>query len=162
MNLVQRFFFKLGALIHDAESAWTRSTLRSCGSSVTIDRRVFIWGAQQLDMGNHVEINGYTAIYAAGGVRINDNVLIGANCVITSVSHAADAIDPHERHQVTFAPVELKDNCWLGAGSVVLPGVTIGKNSIVAAGSVVTKDIPDNCICAGAPAKIMRYLDSSN
>jgi acetyltransferase-like isoleucine patch superfamily enzyme len=159
MNIAQRLLFKLGSLIRDAERAWTLSTLRSCGSSARIDQRVFIWGADRLDVGNKVDINGYTVIYAAGGVRIHDNVLIGANCVITSVSHPVSAT---ERHQLVFAPVELLDNCWLGAGTMVMPGITIGRNSIVAAGSVVTKNIPDNCICAGIPAKITRYLDSSN
>ncbi|WP_162591433.1 acyltransferase [Variovorax sp. PBL-E5] len=159
MNIIQRILFKLGSLIQEAESAWTLSTLRSCGSSVRIDRRVFIWGTDRMDVGSNVDINGYTVIYAAGGVRIHDNALIGANCVITSVTHP---IDPAERHQLVFSPVELQSNCWLGAGTMVMPGVTIGKNSIIAAGSVVTKDVPDNCICAGVPAKIMRYLDSSH
>lgn len=159
MNIKQRLFFKLGSLIQDAERSWSLSRLRSCGSSVRIDRRVFIWGEERLEIGNNVAINGYTVIYAGGGVRINDNVLIAANCVITSVSHPVAAA---ERYQLVFSPVELLDNCWLGAGTVVLPGVTIGKNSIVAAGSVVTKDIPDNCICAGVPAKVMRHLDSFN
>lgn len=158
MNFMQRLFFKLGSLIQDAESAWTLSTLRSCGSAVRIDRRVFIWGGGGLDVGSNVDINGYTVIYASGGVRIGDNVLIAANCVITSVTHPMATA---ERHQLVSAPVELRDNCWLGAGAVILPGVTIGRNSIVAAGSVVTKDIPDNCICAGAPAKITRQLDST-
>lgn len=120
---------------------------------------MFLWGEERLDIGNHVDINGYTVIYAAGGVRIHDNVLIAANCVITSVSHP---VAPAERHQMTFSPVELMDNCWLGAGAVVLPGVTIGRNSIVAAGSVVTENIPDNCVCAGIPAKVLRHLDSSH
>jgi acetyltransferase-like isoleucine patch superfamily enzyme len=157
MNIKQRFFFKLGSLIQDAERSWSLSRLRSCGSSVRIDRRVFIWPEEQLDVGNNVDINGYTVIYAGGGVRIGDNVLIAANCVITSVSHPDVAA---ERHQLVLSPVQLLDNCWLGAGTVVLPGVTIGENSIVAAGSVVTKDIPDNCVCAGIPAKIVRHLDS--
>jgi acetyltransferase-like isoleucine patch superfamily enzyme len=157
MNIRQRLFLKLGAWIQDAERAWSLSRLRSCGSSVRIDRRVFIWPEEHVDVGNNVDINGYTVIYAGGGVRIHDNVLIAANCVITSVTHPIAAA---ERHQMVLAPVELQENCWLGAGTMVMPGVTIGKNSIVAAGSVVTKDIPDNCICAGVPAKIVRHLDS--
>lgn len=157
LGIAQRLLFKLGALIHEAERAWTLSNLRSCGSSVEIDRRAFLWSADRMDIGSHVTINGYTVIYAAGGVRIHDNVLIAANCVLTSVSHPTGA---GERHQLVTAPIELMDNCWLGAGVVVLPGVTIGRNSIVAAGSVVTKDIPDNCMCAGSPARVLRQLDT--
>lgn len=157
MNIRQRLLLKLGSLIQEAERSWSLSKLRSCGSSVRIDRRVFIWPEEQLDVGNNVDINGYTTIYAGGGVRISDNVLIAANCVITSVSHPTAA---DQRRQLVLSPVELLDNCWIGANSVILPGVTIGKNSIVAAGSVVTASIPDNCICAGIPAKIVRNLNS--
>lgn len=159
MNIVQRILLKLGSLIAEAERVATLSMLRSCGSSVRIDRRVFIWGADRMDVGNNVDINGYTVIYAAGGVRIHDHALIGANCVITSVTHP---VDPAKRDELVFSPVELQNNCWLGAGTMVMPGVTIGKNSIIAAGSVVTKDVPDNCVCAGVPARIMRHLDSSH
>ncbi|MDM0011271.1 acyltransferase [Variovorax sp. J22P168] len=158
MKIVHRVLLKLGTLIKDAERAWTLSNLRSCGSGVRIDHRVFIWGADRMDIGSNVDINGYTVVYAAGGVRIGNKVLIGANCVITSVSHPTEAAD---RQQLVFSPVELQENCWLGAGTMVMPGVTIGRNSIVAAGSVVTKNIPDNCVFAGIPARLVRHLDST-
>lgn len=157
MSFLQRLFLKLGTRIHNAEKSWILSMLRSCGSSTRIDHRVFIWSPDQVEIGNNVDINGYTVIYGAGGVRINDNVLIAANCVITSVSHPTAVNERHQKR--VLSPVVLLSNCWLGAGAVVLPGVTIGRNSIVAAGSVVTRDIPDNCICAGVPAKVIRHLD---
>ena len=80
--------------------------------------------------------------------------MVAANVQLISNNH-----DPAERQILTCKPVLLKRNCWVGAGSTILPGVTVGENAIVGAGSVVTKDVEPNTIVAGNPAKFIKRLD---
>ena len=136
LNLFQRALFKLTILQRNAELAWTISQLKHYGNNTNIDPRAFLWGASKIEIYDNVSILGYSVIYGGGGVVISKNAMIGANCIITSISHP---IDPSKRETLNFEVVKLMENCWLGAGSIVLPGVTIGKNSIVAAGSVCNK-----------------------
>ena len=102
-----------------------------------------------LDLGYKTDIGAFTYINAKNNVVIEDYVQIGSHCSIYSVS----TIDDKE------GEVILKKNCRIGTHSVVMPGVTIGENSIVGAFSFVTEDIPDNVVAYGVPAKVMRKLD---
>ena len=90
---------------------------------------------------------------ASGTITIEDNALVAAYVKLISNNH-----DPYDRAVLTCKPVVLKKNCWIGAGAVILPGVTVGENSIVGAGSVVTKDVPANTVVAGNPAKFIKNL----
>ena len=101
-----------------------------------------------LDLGFKTDIGAFSYINALYGVVIEDNVQIGSHCSIYSVS----TIDN------SSGKVVLKNNCRIGSHSTILPGVTIGKNSIIGAHSLVTKDIPDNVVAFGVPAKVVRKL----
>lgn len=90
-----------------------------------------------------------------GGIVIEDHVLIGPMCRIITVNHL---IDPTKRRGLSVAAVKIEENAWLGANVTVLPSVTIGKNAVVAADSTVTKDVPDNVIVAGTPAKVIKEI----
>ena len=68
--------------------------------------------------------------------------------------------DLYERAIITCKPVRIRRNVWVGANVTILPGVTIGENAVIGAGSVVTKDVPDNAVVAGNPARLIRYLDA--
>ena len=94
-------------------------------------------------------------------VTIGDNVLIGPNVVISSASHNVDyrIRNKDNRMDITGAPVVIEDHVWIGANVTVMPGVTIGKHSVIAAGSVVTTDVPADSIAAGVPAKVIKKLD---
>jgi len=82
--------------------------------------------------------------------------MIGPNVTLTTVSHHTD---PTLRHGANIiAPIKIGENVWIGAGVVVLPGITIGDNSVIAANSVVTTDVPANCLYAGTPAKFKKAL----
>ena len=94
-------------------------------------------------------------------VTIGNNVLIGPNVVISSATHNIDyRIRNKDNHMdIGGAPVVIEDNVWIGANVTVMPGVTIGKHSVIAAGSVVTTDIPPDTMAAGVPAKIIKKLE---
>jgi acetyltransferase-like isoleucine patch superfamily enzyme len=155
MRLFDRLLFNLLTRQRLAESRWTRLNLKVCGQNVQIDPRVFIWSPSKVEIGDGVTINGYTVVYGGGGVLIERNVMVAANCIICSVTHSTE---PDNRTELLYSPISLQENCWLGAGTIVMPGVTIGRNSVAAAGSVVTADIPENCLCSGVPAVVKKYL----
>ena len=94
-------------------------------------------------------------------ITIGNNVLIGPNVVISSATHNIDyRIRNKDNHMdIGGAPVVIEDNVWIGANVTVMPGVTIGKHSVIAAGSVVTTDIPPDTMAAGVPAKIIKKLE---
>jgi acetyltransferase-like isoleucine patch superfamily enzyme len=90
-----------------------------------------------------------------GGITVEDDVLIGPKVNIITENHP---LDPSDRRALICKRVLIKRNAWIGAGATILPGITIGENSVVAAGSVVTKDVPDNVVVGGVPANIIKPL----
>lgn len=104
-------------------------------------------------IGRNVIVMPNSLMMASGTITIEDNVQMAAYVKLISNNH-----DPYDRMILTCRPVVLKRNCWIGAGAVILPGIKVGENSIVGAGSVVTKDVPDNTVVAGNPAKFIKHL----
>ncbi len=100
-------------------------------------------------------VNFGCTFLALGGITIEDDVFIGPHCVLATEYHPEN---PETRHSLLTKPIVVKRNAWLGANVTVLAGVTIGENAIVAAGSVVTKDVPDNMVVAGSPARVIREI----
>jgi len=109
-------------------------------------------------IGKYVFINHACSFLDLGGITIEDNVLIGPRVNLVTENHP---VDPSQRKSLLLAAIRIKKNAWIGAGATILPGVTIGENSIVAAGSVVNKDVPDNCIYGGVPAKFIKAIESN-
>ena len=107
----------------------------------------------KVKIGNNVVIMNGSLMMASGGIIIEDNTMLAANVQLISNNH-----DLERRSIITCLPIHIKKNCWIGAGATILRGITIGENSVVGAGSVVTKDVPDNTIVAGNPAKIIRKI----
>jgi acetyltransferase-like isoleucine patch superfamily enzyme len=115
----------------------------------------------RMAIGDHVQISRNCYINAAGGVEIGDDTMLGPNAVIVSVNHLHDRFDLLIRKQeVAKKKVVIENDVWLGANTSVLPGVTIGKGSVVGAGAVVTKDIPPFSLAVGIPAKVVGKRDS--
>lgn len=108
-----------------------------------------------IKIGEGVFINKGCMIVDLGGVEIEDNVLIGPRVNLLSVNHPTDI---KSRRGVILKKVRIKKNAWIGASVTVCPGVTIGENSIIGAGSVVTKDVKDNSVYAGVPAKFIKNI----
>lgn len=109
-----------------------------------------------LKIGNNVYINSNSLLMARGGITIDDDVLIAANVQLLSNNH-----DEYERQILTCKPIHIKKGAWIGAGASILPGVTIGKNAIVGAGAIVTKDVGDFEVAVGIPAKVVKKLDEN-
>lgn len=110
---------------------------------------------KNIHVGKNVFINSGCRFQDQGGIFIGDDALIGHNVVLATLNHG---IAPALRQSLVPAPIHLGDRVWIGSNATVLPGVSIGTNSIVGAGSVVTKDVPENCIVAGVPARLIRRL----
>lgn len=112
-----------------------------CGKNITIGKNVFI--------------NSGCRFQDQGGITLEDGVLIGHNVVLATLNHG---FAPEERSSTYPAPIVIGKNVWIGANATVLPGVTIGANSIIAAGAVVTKDVPENVTVGGVPAKVIKTI----
>ncbi|WP_028374958.1 sugar O-acetyltransferase [Leeuwenhoekiella sp. MAR_2009_132] len=111
---------------------------------------------KNIKIGKNVFINHACSFLDLGGITIDDNVMIAPRVNLTSESHP---VQIENRQTLTTGHIHIKQNAWIGTNVTILPGVTIGENSIVAAGSVVSKDVPENCIVGGTPAKVIKTID---
>ncbi|HEX7853099.1 MAG TPA: sugar O-acetyltransferase [Sphingobium sp.] len=113
-------------------------------------------GGEDIRVGRNVFINQNCTMYDLGGIDIGDDVMIGPNVSIITSSHP---LEPSQRRSVTIGkPIVIGRNVWIAAGATIIGGVTIGENSVVAAGSVVTKDVPPNTLVGGNPARVIRSI----
>ncbi|MCT4456208.1 sugar O-acetyltransferase [Lactiplantibacillus paraplantarum] len=108
----------------------------------------------QMHLGKHSFINHSLMASAAGGIDIEEDVQIAPRVNLVTVNH-----DLKDKMIIKCAPVHIKKGAWIGANATILPGVTIGENSVVGAASVVTKDVPDNCVVVGNPARILKKIE---
>lgn len=128
------------------------------GSSSFVWDSVHIDSPSKLIIGNNVSINRGCILNAAGEISILDDVLIGPEVIIYSQNHIYKSLEIKINEQGYIkSSVLIKENVWIGARSIILPGVKIGCNSIIGAGSIVTKDVPPNCIFAGNPARLIKH-----
>lgn len=115
------------------------------------------WGGHHIKLGNHVYANFNLTIADDTYVTIGDNTMIGPNVTMSSAAHPI--LPKLRKHGYQYnLPIKIGSNCWLGAGVIILPGVTIGDNSVIGAGAVVTRDIPANVVAMGIPAKVSRQI----
>ena len=110
----------------------------------------------EIRVGRKVFVNQNCTFYDLGGLDIADEVLIGPNVSLITSGHP---VEPENRRAVTIGkPIVIQRNVWIAAGATVIGGVTVGENSVVAAGSVVTRDVPPNTLVGGNPARIIRSI----
>ncbi len=130
-------------------------TGKEIDKSVTVFTPLHINYGKHTKIGKNVFINFDCVFLDLGGIIIEDDVLIAPKVSLLSEGHP---ISYENRHALTVGQIHIKKNAWIGANATILQGVTIGENAIVAAGSVVSKDVPDNTIVGGIPAKILKTI----
>ena len=124
-------------------------------NSTTIFPSFYTNFGRSIQIGKNVFINHACSFLDIGGITIEDDVQIGPRVNLTSENHP---INPEDRKTLLLSPVVIKRNAWIGAGATILPGVTVGENAVVAAGAVVSRDVPMNTVVAGIPAKIVKQF----
>lgn len=132
-----------------------RITGSEIDESVAVFTPLYINYGKHTKIGKNVFINFDCTFLDLGGITIEDNVLIAPKVSLLSEGHPTA---PENRHALVPKAIHIKNNAWIGAGATILPGVTIGENAIVAAGAVVSKDVSDNTIVGGIPAKIIKTI----
>jgi acetyltransferase-like isoleucine patch superfamily enzyme len=111
-----------------------------------------------IQLGKNVFINHACSFLDMGGITIEDEVLIGPRVNLVTENHP---LNPGDRRALICKPITIKRNAWIGAAATILPGVTIGENAVVAAGAVVSKDVPANTVVGGIPAKFIKSIEQS-
>ncbi|WP_312362390.1 DapH/DapD/GlmU-related protein [Sphingobacterium sp.] len=126
-----------------------------------IDESVAVFTPLHINYGKHTKIGknvfiNFDCVFLdLGGITIEDGVLIAPRVSLLSEGHG---LSPKDRQALIPKPIHIKKNAWIGAGATILPGVTIGENAVVAAGAVVSKDVPDNVVVGGIPARIIKEI----
>lgn len=113
---------------------------------------------KNIHLGRGVFINAGCKFQDQGGIYLGDRVLVGQNVVLATLNHG---MDPAHRGDLHPAPIRIGDDVWIGANATVLPGVTIGDGAVVAAGAVVTKDVPAMTVVGGVPARAIKKVEVS-
>lgn len=116
------------------------------------------WGGKHVLLGDNVYAHFNLTLLDDTYIEICDNTIIGPNVTLATSTHPLSPALRAQHYQYN-APIKIGKNCWLGAGVIVNPGVTIGDNTVIGSGSIVTKDIPENVVAVGAPCKVLREID---
>lgn len=159
-NEARRITFQLNTAYHSPDEV--RELLSELfGYTVPQSLRVFppfyADFGKNISVGEHVFINACCHFQDHGGVTLGDGCQIGHNVVFATLNHG---LQPEERGHTWPASIVLGRNVWVGSNATLLQGITIGDNAVVAAGAVVTKDVPANTVVGGVPAKYIKKIDS--
>lgn len=138
------------------------------GKNVHVDIDFRCEYGKNIFVGDRVIINMNCTFVDNNRIEIGNNVLIASNVQIYTATHSTNV---HERTMQDWTeekaicntyslPVKIGDNVWIGGGAIILPGVVIGKNSVIGAGSVVTRSIPQNCVAVGSPCRVIKHIEN--
>lgn len=116
------------------------------------------WGGRHAHFGKNVYVNFNLTLVDDTHIYVGDYTMIGPNVTIATAGHPV-LPELREKGYQFNVPVRIGRNCWIGAGSIILPGVTVGDNSVIGAGSVVTKDVPANVVAVGNPCRVLREIN---
>lgn len=150
---------KLNNVHHNNEeikSIFSEITGKDVDSSLVLLPPFYTDFGKNIRLGKNVLIQQLCTFFDRGGITVGNNVFIAPKVNLVTLNHD---IDPENRSTTTAKPIIIHDNVWIGINSTILPGVTIGKNAIVAAGSIVTKDVEPSIIVGGNPAKFIRSIE---
>lgn len=144
---------------YEAQYAQLKTMLGSVGEKVWIAKTFNCDNGKKIFIGNNFTGNYNLTILDIREVYIGDNVIIGPGTLITTVGHPLSPMG-RRKHLGIAKPVHIGNDVWIGGNVTILPGVTIGNNVVVAAGAVVTKDVPDNCVVGGVPARKIKDIEN--
>ena len=154
----RRYLFEINNQWHEPDEItelFALLTGKEPGEGFRINPPFFTDFGKNTTVGRNVFINAGCKFQDQGGITIGDRTFIGHNVVLATLDHD---IDPEKRLLMHPAPIHIGENVWIGSNATVTRGVTIGDNSVIAAGAVVTRDIPANVVAGGVPAKIIRAI----
>lgn len=144
-----------------AQHGFLKKMLGRVGEKVWIAKNFNCDNGKNIRIGSNFTGNFNLTILDIREVTIGDNVMIGPNTLISTVNHPLDPVG-RRKHLGIAKPVTIGDDVWIGGNATILPGVTIGNNVVVGAGAVVTRDIPDNSLALGVPARVVKRLPTSS
>lgn len=150
-------FNKIKPSDREAQSETLGKIFGRMGKNITVNAPFWCDYGYNTSVGDYFFANHNCQILDGGRVTFGDNVFIGPNCCFTTAEHALDAQQRNEGLEAAL-PIVVGNNVWIGAGSIILGGVTIGDNTVIGAGSVVTRNIPPNVIAVGVPCRVMREI----
>lgn len=142
----------------EEKQKYMHEVFAECGENCYIELPFHAnWGGHHLHLGSGVYMNFNMTMVDDGNIYIGNKVMFGPNVTIITGTHPVNP-SLREKGLQYNKDVYIEDNAWIGSGVTILPGVKIGKNSVIAAGSMVTKDIPENVVAAGIPCRVMRKI----
>ena len=153
-----RLVTEMNASVQDVDQVRKRLSEiigKEIDASTTIFPPFYTNFGQFITLGKNVFINHACSFLDLCSITVEDDVQIGPKVNLITENHP---LDPDDRKTVLLKPIVVKRNAWIGAAATILPGVTIGENAVVAAGAVVSRDVPPNSIVAGVPAKVIKTL----
>lgn len=151
-------FNRLKPSQYEEKQKYMREVFAACGENCYIELPFHAnWGGCHLYMGSDVYANSNLTMVDDGNIYVGDKVMFGPNVTVATANHP---IEPELRAKGLQynKDVHIGENVWIGANTVIVPGVRIGKNTVIGAGSVVTKDIPDSVVAAGNPCRVLREI----
>ncbi|MBQ4119142.1 MAG: sugar O-acetyltransferase [Clostridia bacterium] len=116
------------------------------------------WGGKHIHFGKNVYANFNLTMVDDTHIYVGDYTMFGPNVTVATAGHPI-LPELREKAYQYNAPVRIGKNCWIGAGAIIVPGITIGENTVIGAGSVVTKDIPSNVVAVGNPCRVLREIN---
>ena len=154
----RRITVEMNNTYHSAEELkelFSKLTGQSVGEGFSLFPPFYADYGQNITVGKNVFINSGCCFQDQGGIEIGNNVLIGQQVVIATLNHD---LSPEKRANMLPAPVKIGNDVWVGAHATILSGVTVGDGAVIAAGAVVTKDVPANTVVGGVPAKVIKNI----
>lgn len=143
--------------LDEVRALFTELTGEAPGEGFRLIPPFFVDCGRNIHVGARVFVNQHGTIYSLAPVTIRDDVLIGPNVSLITSGHP---VAPSQRFAaLTGKPITIERNVWIGAGATVIGGVTVGENSVIAAGAVVTRDVPPNTLVGGNPASVIRSIE---
>ena len=158
----RRFLFEINNVWHEDETEiaelFSKMTGRPVGKGFRIEPPFYTDFGKNITIGDYVFINSGCKFQDQGGIYIGDGTFIGHNVVMATLDHD---LDPEKRHILYPAPIYVGKRVWIGSNVVITKGVTIGDNSVVAAGAVVNRDVPANVVVGGVPATVLKEITAN-